>query len=248
MPWRILWQPTPVFLPGESPWTREPGGLQSTGLQNWTRLKRLHTSAQPLIYRWEIMCREVTEFMGWQFLIEGTPRLLFMIWNGKWVTKVESRNIFILWGRGTFSRNMIFIVRLSQMRLPICSLSLFWPSYVSFLFNINSISSGIHFPWPLLEPQSPVQWLACRRHSIPMCVCAKSLQSCLTLHSPMDCSPPGSSVHGISQTKILEWVAISFSRGSSQPNDQSCVSLHLLRWQVGSSPLAPPGRGSIHMC
>ena len=46
------------------------------------------------------------------------------------------------------------------------------------------------------------------------CVC-KSLQSCLTLCYPMDCSPPGFSVHGILQARILEWVAISFSRGSS---------------------------------
>ena len=38
-----------------------------------------------------------------------------------------------------------------------------------------------------------------------------------TLYDLMDCSPPGSSVHGISQARILEWVAISFSRGSSQP-------------------------------
>ena len=43
------------------------------------------------------------------------------------------------------------------------------------------------------------------------------LQSCLTFCDPMDCSPPGSSVHGILQARILEWVAISFSRGSSQP-------------------------------
>ena len=42
-------------------------------------------------------------------------------------------------------------------------------------------------------------------------------QSCLTLCDPMDCSLPGSSLHGILQAKILEWVAISFSRGSSQP-------------------------------
>ena len=44
-------------------------------------------------------------------------------------------------------------------------------------------------------------------------------QSCLTLCDPMDCSPPGSSVYGILQAKILEWVAISFSRGSSRPRD-----------------------------
>ena len=40
----------------------------------------------------------------------------------------------------------------------------------------------------------------------------------------MDCSPPGSSVYGILQARILEWVAISFSRGSSQPRDQTQVS------------------------
>ena len=50
----------------------------------------------------------------------------------------------------------------------------------------------------------------------------------------MDGSPPGSSVHGILQARILEWVAIPSSRGSS--------ILCLLHWQVGSLPLAPPGK------
>ena len=45
-----------------------------------------------------------------------------------------------------------------------------------------------------------------------------------TLCDPMDCSPPGSSVHGIPQSRLLEWVAISFSKGSSQPRDQTWVS------------------------
>ena len=49
-------------------------------------------------------------------------------------------------------------------------------------------------------------------------------QSCPTLCDPMDCSPPGSSVHGIFQARVLEWVAISFSRGSSQPRDRTPVS------------------------
>ena len=49
-------------------------------------------------------------------------------------------------------------------------------------------------------------------------------QSCLTLCDLVDCSPPGSSVHGIIQLRILEWVAISSSRGSSQPRDQTCIS------------------------
>ena len=49
-------------------------------------------------------------------------------------------------------------------------------------------------------------------------------QSCLTLRDPMDYSPPVSSVHGISQARILEWVAIPFSRGSSRPRDGTQVS------------------------
>ena len=47
---------------------------------------------------------------------------------------------------------------------------------------------------------------------IPACVYARLLQSCPTLCDLMDCSPPGSSVHGIFHARILEWVAISFSR------------------------------------
>ena len=49
-------------------------------------------------------------------------------------------------------------------------------------------------------------------------------QSYQTLYNPMDCSPPGSSVHEILQARILKWVAIPFSRGSSQPRDQTRVS------------------------
>ena len=49
-------------------------------------------------------------------------------------------------------------------------------------------------------------------------------QLCLTLYNPMDRSLPGSCVHGILQARILEWVALPFSRGSSQPRDQTQVS------------------------
>ena len=72
------------------------------------------------------------------------------------------------------------------------------------------------------------------RNSAPGRACVVSLlpcflvtKLCLTLCSHMDCSPTGSSVHGVSQTRILEWVAISFCRGSSQPRDRiniSCIS------------------------
>ena len=62
------------------------------------------------------------------------------------------------------------------------------------------------------------------RTNLTNVLCAKLLQSCPTLCDPMDCSPPGSSVHGILQAKILEWVAIPFSRVSSWCRDQTYIS------------------------
>ena len=62
-------------------------------------------------------------------------------------------------------------------------------------------------------------------------------KECLTLWDPVDCSPPGSSVHGIYQARILEWVAISSSRGSSRLRDQNCISCidgilyHWVTWE-----------------
>ena len=59
-----------------------------------------------------------------------------------------------------------------------------------------------------------------------MCVCVLVAQLCLTLCDTKNCSLPGSSAHGILQARILEWVAILFSMGSSLPRDQTPVSLH----------------------
>ena len=70
-----------------------------------------------------------------------------------------------------------------------------------------------------------------------MCVhvCA---QSCSTLCNPIDCSPPGSSIQRIFQARIVEWVAISYSRESSRPRDWICISC-FLDWQMDSLPLEP---------
>ena len=68
-------------------------------------------------------------------------------------------------------------------------------------------------------------------------------QSCLTLCDPMDCSLPGSSIHGIFQARVLEWVAISFSSGSSWPRDWTQV-FHIVGrrftvWATREVQLAP---------
>ena len=102
-------------------------------------------------------------------------------------------------------------------------------------------SSGLLAHTGVLLVELPVFRDAClwSHHSVCCCSCAISqlggsssssvrvvlvAQSCLTLWDPMDCGPPGSSVHGIFQARILEWIAILFSRGSSWPRDQTWVS------------------------
>ena len=84
-------------------------------------------------------------------------------------------------------------------------------------------------------------------------MCAKSLQLYPTLCNPMDCSLSGSSVHGIFQVRVLEWVAISFPRGS-QPRDQSrnsyvsCIGRRALyHWHHLGSTL-PPKYIYIYIC
>ena len=72
-----------------------------------------------------------------------------------------------------------------------------------------------------------------------VCMRVKSLQLCLTLCDPIDYSLPGTSVHEILQARILEWVAMPSSKGSSQPRENVHL-LCLLHWQAGSLPLAPP--------
>ena len=82
-------------------------------------------------------------------------------------------------------------------------------------------TGGIHQQGP--GNPLEVQWLVCSAF-IAVKVNMLVVQSCLTLCDPMDYSLPGSSVHGILQARILEWVAILFSRGSSRPRNQTQIS------------------------
>ena len=72
---------------------------------------------------------------------------------------------------------------------------------------------------------SPINWTQYVTHILfeKQCICGSDTQSCPTLCDLMDYSPPGSSVREILQARMLEWVAIPFSRGSSHPRDQTCV-------------------------
>ena len=75
----------------------------------------------------------------------------------------------------------------------------------------------------------PTLWLGCLFSQVLICMscsccCAFQSLSCVQLCDPMDCGSPGSSVHGILQARILEWVAIPFCRGSSPPRDWTHIS------------------------
>ena len=79
-------------------------------------------------------------------------------------------------------------------------------------------------------------------HTHLFIVAVKSLSHVQLFYNPMDCSLPGSSVHGVSQARVLEWAAISFARGSSWPQDRtvSCIGKQILH------PWAP--RVALYMC
>ena len=103
-------------------------------------------------------------------------------------------------------------------------------------FSRQKFWSGLPCPPPgnLPNPGIKAESLALQAESLPLAPSGKSLKSlesesevaqlCLTLCDYIDCSLPGSSVHGIFQAIVLEWIAISFSGGSSRPRDQTRVS------------------------
>ena len=103
-----------------------------------------------------------------------------------------------------------------------------------------SLLQGI-FPTQRSNPGLPALWvdsLSAEPQSE-----SEVAQSCPTLCDPVDCILPGSSVHGILQARILEWVAISFSRGSSPPRDKTQVShiagRHCNLWATREAPAEP---------
>ena len=104
------------------------------------------------------------------------------------------------------------------------------------LFCINLITSDMQMTPPLWQKMKNwrASWWKWRKWS-------EVTQSCLTLWDPMDCSLPGSSVHGIFQARVLEWVAISFSRGSSWPRDQNWVSHSVGKMLYPSEPQGEGG-------
>ena len=107
-----------------------------------------------------------------------------------------------------------------------------WTSVTGFCMTLTSLSS-----WVTWITRSGGHFLGCS-----VCVCAKLLHVCLTLCDPMDCGWPGSSVQGILQERMLEWVAISLGFPGNLPKGMNPHLLSLLPLWVGSLPPVPPGK------
>ena len=111
------------------------------------------------------------------------------------------------------------------------SISVFISLWSEKMFIINNmISIFLNASWRIFHAQLKITFILLfwMEYYIPTCFIGESesavSQLCPTLCDHMGCSLPGSSVHGIFQAIVLEWIAISFSRGSSQPRDRTQVS------------------------
>ena len=111
---------------------------------------------------------------------------------------------------------------LRSLQIQKCNLNIGFFFYIG--LDRNTIYVVVLVKW-LLRCQYGIWQDSCLLStSVCVCVCVLVAQSCPTLCHPLDCSPPGFSAHGIFQTRIMEWVAISSSRESSRPRDETCVS------------------------
>ena len=140
-------------------------------------------------------------------------------------------------GRWVETITTLFVYRLSCVRLSQTPWPVAHQDPLPMGFSRREYWSGLPFPsprdlpgpgietTPLMSPAlaggfftSSTTWETFNPSSTWACaVLSHSVVS--DSRDPMDCSPPGSSVHGISQARVLEWIAVSFSRGSSQPRD-----------------------------
>ena len=115
-----------------------------------------------------------------------------------------------------------FCFKLLSLGVVYCTAKANW--YYALLSCYKILFTFFPLFWYILDTQI---WISLNSWPVPyttlISICSMQAQLCLTLCSPVDWSPPDSSVHGISQARVLEWVAISSFRRSSQPRDQTPI-------------------------
>ena len=173
-----------------------------------------------------------------------------MWWFRVWISTLDSlgsdsSSLLIVWSQTTY----------------LASLCLSFPSHKvagdisNCLTKLQWVQNELMYAKPTCRPSARLE-MRVRRPTpacgmqVRVCARAKSLPLCLTLCDPMDCSLPGSSVHGILQARKLEWVAIPSSSGSSQPRDGShdsflsCIGRRVLyHYRLLGSPVRRNTRG-----
>ena len=148
----------------------------------------------------------------------GCPMLGASVWHVSWPYRIYrlhghlSTSRLLMWQvhtRGTRFREapQLFMGPPGPQSCATSSVRAPWATHIPRTWSSQH-------PYPVTSAEQGI----CPKLYVPL-VYVLVAQLCPTLCNPMDCRPPGSSVHGILQTRMLEWVAIPFSRGSSQPKD-----------------------------
>ena len=162
---------------------------------DWTTREPLHMHTSSFISIYIFIYLSIYLYINWELWVNTKP--LISVQHHRFYCFSFDIYYFIFWHWET------------RLILSTCT-SLFVQSSISDHFQIYAIIFTFDMPRIL--------------STLMVCVCVLVAQLCLTLGKPMDCSPPGSSVHGMLQARIMEWVAISFSRGSSWSRDRTLVS------------------------
>ena len=199
------------------PGTGEPGGLPSMGSH---RVDSMYMSLSNL---WEL----VIDREAWCAAVHGVTKT--QTWLNIVLLSTSSfmaiSICFIYWAASALYA-YIFITAIDYWIDPLIIMQCPYFSVIA-AFILKSILSDMKIVTPAFS-WFPFVWNTFFYPLLPFIYYHESesevTQSCPTLCDPVDHSPPGSSTHGILQARTLEWVAISFSRWSSQPRDQSQVS------------------------
>ena len=215
--WRRQWHPTPVLLPGKSHGWRSLVGCSPWGHEESDKTERLH-------FHFSLSCTGEGNGNPLQCSCLENPRD-----GGAWwaaIYGVAQSQTWLKWRSSSSSSSSSRRIDIPTL-LPFgCAISevcvLDWlpelPSGITLQLS-KAVTCFTIIPFLAFSPIPSYFPLTFKCSLKEMKVKVLAIQSCLTLCGPMDCSPPGSSVHRILQARIVEWVAIPFCRGSSQPRD-----------------------------
>ena len=212
---RRKWQSTPALLPGESHGGRSligysPWGRKESDTTEWLHFTSLQVRSRHCPAQYFLMASHYPENeskfheahkVPWPLLTASSPIILTLL--NELYLKLPLR-----------APNCLLI--LPGMLLP--QISIWLIPYLLVLPAQTVLIKEVFHIYPIKEKPHLLSFFTLTESE------SEVAQSCLTLCDPMDFSPPGSSNHGILQARVLEWVAISFSRGSSWLRDQTQVS------------------------